>query len=108
VVFKKRCKEELNIDSKEKLKTAVKIILCMFLFSGIFIAGMVIPCFFSTEVFMVFVGMIVASVILMALISYCLPRWFKGYIEYYWSKEGGVVSEDKNDKESNKEPSNTS
>ena len=66
---------------------------------GIFVAGMIVPCFFSTEVFMVFVGMIVASVVIMAIVAYCYPRWFKDYIDY--CNKGGVDSEDKSNKESN-------
>ena len=50
---------------------------------------------------MVFVGMIVASLAIMAIIGYYYPRWFKDYIDYYWSKQGGVSSEDKSNKESN-------
>jgi len=57
---------------------------------------------------MVFVGMLVAASIVVAIVCYCFPRWFKTYMDYYWSKQGGVSSEDKSIKEPNKESSNTS
>ena len=68
---------------------------------------MIVPCFFSQEILWIFVGMVISALIILAIMYYCFPIWFKAYYDLYNLKEGGVSNEDKSIKESNKESSNT-
>jgi len=66
-------------------KTIIKLILTCILTAVLFNGSLIIGCFWG-EVGM-FVGLFVGVIMIFLVTIFCLPRWFKDYIEYYWQKQ---------------------
>ncbi len=66
-------------------KTAIKLILLCLLSVAITVGCPVIGCFWGIAG--VVAGFATAYILFLLIIIFCLPVWFKDYIEEFWQKQ---------------------
>jgi membrane protein YdbS with pleckstrin-like domain len=70
-------------------KDTIKLIGCLLLVAVITLGGMILPCFVSSSVWGVIIGTLISYVLIVLLVIFCIPVWFRDFIERYWKEHGG-------------------
>ena len=66
-------------------RTTIKLISLCLLTMAITVGCPIIGCFWG--VVGAVMGFFVAFILFLLLIIFCIPVWFKDYIDYYWKKQ---------------------